>query len=138
LDQSPKLQTVYHENKEYKMWQDRPNPIAEVLARIEAETGPEGRRAFENFLKESKHIKNEWHTAIEYYLALNKSAMNGLFVGTSQTTRHSQTMPPLTNYATLFGTVMIQSRNNSRAQSRLGKSMGMQFMLTGTEAVTCR
>jgi hypothetical protein len=57
--QSPKLQAVYVEAKEHRKEQDRPRTIAEVLARVEAETGPEGRRAFENFMKESKRIKNE-------------------------------------------------------------------------------
>ena len=57
--QSPKLQAVYVEAKEHKREQDRPKTIAEVLARVEAETGPEGRRAFEGFMKASKLNKGD-------------------------------------------------------------------------------
>jgi hypothetical protein len=57
--QSPKLQAVYVEAKEHRKEQDRPRTIAEVLTRVEAETGPEGRRAFERFLNASKLDKRE-------------------------------------------------------------------------------
>jgi hypothetical protein len=57
--QSPKLQAVYVEAKEHRKDQDRPRTIAEVLARVEAETGLEGRRCFERFLNASKLDKGE-------------------------------------------------------------------------------
>jgi hypothetical protein len=57
--QSPKLQAVYVETKEHRKEQDRPRTIAEVLARVEAETGLEDRRCFERFLNASKLDKGE-------------------------------------------------------------------------------